>query len=264
MYARTAAVVKLLLAAGADVAAVSNDSNHTVLQVHASTGATAGAVCLLLKAGADPTAVDDDGSTAAHIAGIRGHFALEALLSRVADDYRKTHPNAGLVTDTACSGSSRVGSSSSCSSSSSSASSSSVGAKAIVASATGTSSSTCYTDVVSAGVLNATCAITDVCSDSTTSTGADADAVSALATATAAVSLKCGTPAPEATQQQQQQQRQCRARKTKQPCANCSKPTTKLCRRCAAVYYCSVECQKVCFKDAQHKAQCEATTAEIV
>jgi hypothetical protein len=66
-----------------------------------------------------------------------------------------------------------------------------------------------------------------------------------------------------ATEQQQQQQEQQQDDKhtlhrVKQPCVNCHKPTTKLCRACAAVYYCSIDCQKVCFSDAQHRAQCEA------
>jgi ankyrin repeat protein len=52
--------------------------------------------------------------------------------------------------------------------------------------------------------------------------------------------------------------------KVKQPCANCKKLTTKLCRRCAAVYYCSTECQKVCFKDAKHRAQCEEIASAII
>jgi hypothetical protein len=74
-------------------------------------------------------------------------------------------------------------------------------------------------------------------SDDITATGpVDADAVVAV---TAAVSLKCGTPATLATQHEQQR---CKARKSKQSCANCSKRTARLCRRCAVVYYCSVEC----------------------
>jgi MYND finger len=54
--------------------------------------------------------------------------------------------------------------------------------------------------------------------------------------------------------------------KVKQPCANvnCNKLTTKLCRRCAAVYYCSTECQKVCFKDAKHRVQCAEMASAIV
>jgi uncharacterized protein len=190
MHAKSAAVVKLLLAAGADAAAA-DISDNSVLHYLANSGVTAGAICLLLRAGADPTAVDNNGSTAAHIAGMSGHFALEALLSRAAVDYGKKHTTAVVFTDTASRGSS---------------------------------------------------------SSSSTDSGNVAFAVTATST----------------TQQQQQQSQECSARKAKQPCAHCSKPTAKRCRRCAAVYYCSVECQKVCFADPQHRAQCKAKAAESV
>eukprot|EP00953_Heterococcus_sp_UTEX-ZZ885_P000172 360-Heterococcus_DN1.PRE.2 len=85
------ATVKLLVAAGADATAL--DTKHkTVLHQQAFNGACAGMICLLLKAGADPTAVDSRGSTPAHVAGMHGHLALQALLSRAADDYRRKHP----------------------------------------------------------------------------------------------------------------------------------------------------------------------------
>jgi ankyrin repeat protein len=93
MDADSLAVVKLLLAAGADATAV-DDGGMTVLQCQARDGACAGTVCLLLKAGADPTAtirINGINVTSAHLAGINGHFALEALLSRAADDYHKKH-----------------------------------------------------------------------------------------------------------------------------------------------------------------------------
>jgi hypothetical protein len=45
-----------------------------------------------LKARADPTAVAHEGLTAAVVAGKRGHTALQSLLLRAADDYRKAHP----------------------------------------------------------------------------------------------------------------------------------------------------------------------------
>jgi ankyrin repeat protein len=233
MHATTAAAVKLLLAAGADAAAV-DSSGGSVLHHHAAEGVCSGAICLLLKAGADPTAIDSNGSTAAHIAGISGHFALEALLSRAAEDYRKKHPTAVIFTDTARS------------SSSSSGASSSVRAKTTAVGASKSSnSSSCSRD--------AGAAITDNALIDTTAGPDTPDAVSVLATATAGLHL----------QQLQQQQHQCGQRKAKQPCANCSKPTTKLCRRCAAVYYCSVECQVVCFKNGQHRAQCAAKAAEM-
>jgi hypothetical protein len=95
-----------------------------VLQHQAQRGACAGTACLLLKAGADPTVstlmTDTDISvTAATLAGINGHFALEALLSRAADDYARTHP--GVSSTAAESSSSRLCSSSDTSDSSSSA-----------------------------------------------------------------------------------------------------------------------------------------------
>jgi ankyrin repeat protein len=187
MLASTAPVIKLLLAAGADATAADSAGMH-VLHHSAKHGAAAGAVCLLLKARADPTATDTNGSTAAHVAGMSGHFALEALLSRAAEDYRKAHAHVH-----------------SCSSS-------------------------------SGGACSTSC-----CSDSSARTTGD-------------------TTTSSATQQQQQQQQQQQPlkRKAKHPCANCKKLTRKLCRGCAAVYYCSVDCQKVCFRDAKHRAQCTA------
>eukprot|EP00953_Heterococcus_sp_UTEX-ZZ885_P041559 21201-Heterococcus_DN1.PRE.3 len=94
MLAKTAAVTKLLLAAGADATAV-EEGWLPVLHHQAKAGASAGSVCLLLKAGADPTISDScgHGITPAHVAGMHGHFALEALLSRAADDYRKRYPD---------------------------------------------------------------------------------------------------------------------------------------------------------------------------
>eukprot|EP00953_Heterococcus_sp_UTEX-ZZ885_P008310 4990-Heterococcus_DN1.PRE.3 len=81
MAAKSLPVVKLLLAAGADATAATL-IGKTVLQCQAQQGACAGTVCLLLEAGADPTvAALTDGNyvTAAHMAGISGHFALEKL-----------------------------------------------------------------------------------------------------------------------------------------------------------------------------------------
>jgi uncharacterized protein len=94
MMATTVPVVKLLLAAGADATAA-DDLGMTVLQCQATSGACAGIVCPLLKVGADhtvPVSINGTSATAARLAGIKGHFALEALLSRAADDYRKQHP----------------------------------------------------------------------------------------------------------------------------------------------------------------------------
>jgi ankyrin repeat protein len=231
MLATTAPVTKLLLAAGADATAV-DSAGMLVLHYSAKHGAAAGAVCLLLKAGADPTATDADGSTAAHIAGMNGHFALEALLSRAADDYRK-----------ACAAQSAAGSASNSSISSSSGRSSADAA-------------TLSNDTSSSN-------------DSSTTAAASARAIKTAAvsgTAAPAVSSSEKSSSSNNVQQQQQQQKQQQTelRRAKQPCANCKKPTTKLCRRCAAVYYCSVAGQRMCFKDPAHRAQCEAKANEIM
>jgi ankyrin repeat protein len=215
MRARAAAVVKLLLAAGAD-ATVVGGKNWTALHCYAAAGASSGFICLILKAGADPTAVDSDGSTAAHLAGIKGHFALEALLSRAADDYRKKQ----TTTSSSSSGS------------------------------TGSSNTTVTTasDYSSEHIVQ--------------SSASSSDAATAASTDDDNTREQQADASHDTTASEQQQQR--KAHKAKQPCANCSKLTTKRCRGCAVVYYCSEECQKVCFKDPQHRAQCEAKAAEII
>jgi uncharacterized protein len=248
MAAKTALVVKLLLAAGADATAV--DSRHcSVLHYCATFGAAAGAICLLLKAGADPTAVDDTGSTAAHAAGMKGHFALEALLSRAADDYRRKHAALATVSDTS-SGSSTIGgissSSNYCGSSSGGSNSYTSRRRSSNSSSTGTSEAAAVTDYSSV--------------ESSTSSS------TAAAAATAGTDEHSTHEQPadallDSAMIEQTQQQQPKAQKAKHPCANCSKHTTKRCRRCAAVYYCSVECQKACFANALHRAQCEAKAA---
>jgi Ankyrin repeats (3 copies)/MYND finger len=212
MHARTAAVVKLLLAAGADSTAI-DESEWTVLHHYATAGASVGVICLVLKAGADPKAVDKNGSTAAHLAGIKGHFALEALLSRAADDYRKKHTVA----------------------------------------TNGNSSSNSGTSEISTIVTTASSESNTASSGTSSTAAADIDDHSAY---TQQAKVSHDTTAIE--------QQQSKPPKAKQPCANCSKLTTKRCKRCAAVYYCSAECQKVCFKDTEHRAQCEAKAAETI
>jgi uncharacterized protein len=226
MEAGSLAVVKLLLAAGADATAA-DLLGITVLQYQARRGACAGTACLLLNAGADPivvSVIEDNSVTLARIGGMGGHFALEALLSRAADDYRKKNSTPSTVKVTAISSTS--------SSSSSSTWGSSVGAKPIATSTT-TSSSSSSTGTYTDGL----CAESSVASDftakvttasdgkatgpSTTTNTFVAAVASALATAVAAVSQE-----EQQQQQSQQQQQQCKQRKAKQPCANCSKPTT--------------------------------------
>jgi ankyrin repeat protein len=231
MYAKTAAAVKLLLAAGADSIVVSITGSN-LLHYQASCGASAGAVCIALKLGIDPTALDANECPPAHYGGIRGHFALERLLSRAADDYRKKHAAAATATAAAAE------------------SGSSTAVAAANSRDSAASAAVTHTDAVASNVSS--CAVADEQLHDVTA------ALSSMA-----VTADSNAEAADAQQQKQQQQQQSKARRAKQPCASCSKPTTKLCRRCAAVYYCSVECQKVCFADAQHRAQCEATAAEI-
>jgi Ankyrin repeats (3 copies)/Ankyrin repeat len=234
MCAGSLPVVELLLAAGADATTTATDG-ITVLHNQAVRGACAATVCLLLKAGADPTALTCNGSTLAHLAGVNGHFALEAFLSRAADDYRKKHPTVN----------SAVGDSS--------------GKSDSRRTSSGGSSSS---GVIGSGAADSDIAGRDTSGSSTTATFSATTDADHSATAAAAGDGKQDdsrtatgdAQSDDTSTAQQQQQQQRTSRKVKQPCANCSTPTTKLCRRCAAVYYCSVECQKVCFTDAQHKA----------
>jgi Ankyrin repeats (3 copies)/MYND finger len=254
MISTSVQAVKLLLAAGADVAAV-GDNGQTALHCLAAAGACAGTACLLLKAGADPTATmqfDDLRVTAAVSAGVNGHFALEALLSRAADDYRKKHS----TTASSATGDSNCSSSNGSSVGSSGADrSSSNGNGCVIAADTEHSENVhnVVADTPDSDTIVSVSATADSHTGATTSTG-NKDSSSSNAVAVRAASASDTSSI--------QQQQQCKQRKTKQPCANCSKPTAKLCKRCAAVYYCSVECQKACFADAQHRAQCEAKALE--
>jgi ankyrin repeat protein len=92
MQAQLLRTVRVLLSAHADVNAV-DAHGRTVLHYCARQGAAECVYRLLLQHGAVPTAVDVTGSTPAHIAGMNGHFAVEALLSKAADEYSKTHLN---------------------------------------------------------------------------------------------------------------------------------------------------------------------------
>jgi membrane protease subunit (stomatin/prohibitin family) len=89
-------------------------------------------------------------------------------------------------------------------------------------------------------------------------------AASGAASGYASSASSSGAISSSSDAQQQQQQQQLNVHTAEQPCANFKKRTTKLCRRRAAVYYCSVACQKVCFKDPAHTAQCEAKAYEIM
>jgi ankyrin repeat protein len=83
MRCRDAAVLKLLLTAGADVQAVTNRGN-TCLHVAARHGYSAPLLCLLIIAGADLHAVNSEGKTAAEVAHAAGHTLIEQLLNRAA------------------------------------------------------------------------------------------------------------------------------------------------------------------------------------
>jgi ankyrin repeat protein len=77
------AILKLLLAAGADVHAVTS-SGATCLHVAARYNYSAPVLCLLIKAGADLHAVNKKGKTAAQVAHDSGHALIEQLLIRAA------------------------------------------------------------------------------------------------------------------------------------------------------------------------------------
>jgi ankyrin repeat protein len=83
MHCKDAAVLKLLLAAGGDVSAVTSKGD-TCLHIAARHGYAAPVVCLLIKAGADLHAVNAHGKTAARIAQDNQHTLLASLLNRAA------------------------------------------------------------------------------------------------------------------------------------------------------------------------------------
>jgi ankyrin repeat protein len=182
---------------------------------------------LLLQRGAVPTAVDKNGSTPAHIAGMAGHFADEALLSKAADLYSKAQ--AAEFAENAIEKQRSL--------------SSRVKQQCDITNATDSSGTSSNSSS----------------SSSSKEANSTAEAVYSSSSNDAAATTAASNEAVESTAKQKKQ-------KARQPCANiqCKKLTTKLCRRCAAVYYCSTECQKVCFRDAKHRAQCEEVASAIV
>jgi ankyrin repeat protein len=204
MQAQLMRAVTALVNAHADVNAVDNDGS-TVLHHCAKQGAAECVYKLLLKHGTVPTAVDKNGSPPAHAAGMSGHFADEALLSKAAEEYSRTHANdaaAGAVNSMSSSEQKQQ---------------------------------------------------RDRVNDITSSGSGSGNSASSEAAVTA------DSEVVESSSEHKKQ-------KVKQPCANvdCKQLTTKLCRRCAAVYYCSTECEKVFFKDAKHRAQCAEIASAIV
>jgi ankyrin repeat protein len=254
MLAKTAAVVKLLLAAGADAAAA-DIVGCTALHYCARSNAAAGAVCVLLKAGTDPTATALNHATAADVAAYKGHTALQTLLLRAADDYSKAHPQAVRASAVKHS---EVGDSAS-GAAAATGSSSAVPPAATAAAAVTTHESSSSNRAL--GSLNSSSS-----SELAAAAGSSDSTNTAVAAAQpSAVSTGCASSIDTSSvqkQQQQQQQQKPAAQKAKQPCANCGNTEhTRRCRACAAVYYCSIECQKVCFADARHRAECEAKAA---
>jgi uncharacterized protein len=83
MHCKDAAVMKLLLAAGGDVSAVTSKGD-TCLHVAARHGYAAPVVCLLIKAGADLQALNAQGKTAAQVAQDCQRTLLALLLTRAA------------------------------------------------------------------------------------------------------------------------------------------------------------------------------------
>jgi ankyrin repeat protein len=85
MMCKHAAVLKLLLAAGADVHATTSTGN-SCLHIAAAHSYPAPVLCLLIKAGADLHAVNSAGKTAAKVARDYHSKLAEQLLTRAAQD----------------------------------------------------------------------------------------------------------------------------------------------------------------------------------
>jgi ankyrin repeat protein len=83
MAAETPAMLKLLLAAGADVR-MTDAQRNTALHAAAAAGHPASVLCLLIKAGVDLHAVNEDDKTAAQVAAESGNTLAAALLNRAA------------------------------------------------------------------------------------------------------------------------------------------------------------------------------------
>jgi ankyrin repeat protein len=83
MVTQEPALIKLLLAAGADVN-ITTSTGNTCLHVAAAHNYPASVICLLLKAGVNTRAVNSARRTAAQVAVSSGNAAVAALLNRVA------------------------------------------------------------------------------------------------------------------------------------------------------------------------------------
>jgi ankyrin repeat protein len=83
MMCEDTAILKLLLAAGADVHAVTS-SGDTCVHIAARHKYSAPVLCLLIKAGADIHAMNSAGKTTAQVSHDTGNTLFEQLLNRAA------------------------------------------------------------------------------------------------------------------------------------------------------------------------------------
>lgn len=83
MFCDDAATLKVLLAAGADVHALT-DTGNSCLHAAAAHSKPVSVICLLIKEGVDVHALNLEGKTAAQIAHDKGFTLIETLLNRVA------------------------------------------------------------------------------------------------------------------------------------------------------------------------------------
>jgi uncharacterized protein len=98
MLCKQPAVLQALLKAGADVHARTEREGWGCLHVAAALQYTAAVLCLLIKAGADLSAVNDDGDTAAALALEHGNQLAAALLTRAARDSSTAAASAAAAT----------------------------------------------------------------------------------------------------------------------------------------------------------------------
>jgi ankyrin repeat protein len=243
MVAKDVRTVQLLLDNGSDARAV-DSRGLTVLHHHAKAGAAAAVLCVLLKAGADPRVVDSTGSTAAQLAGVAGHSATEALLSRAADDYRKKQADALLL----CSGSS---SSNGCGAAANGSSGGSSAAQPVRRKRKGATTRRTTISTTTAATASA----------NGSANGDTAD--SSIAEGSSCSSSTNGNGTSKSVKSSSSSSKSGVVKKVKQPCSACGKATSRLCKRCHSVYYCSAQCQSECNKDEQHRQQCNAAAAAL-
>jgi ankyrin repeat protein len=253
MVAKDVPTVQLLLDNGSDVLAA-DSRGLTALHHAAKAGVPAAVLCVLLKAGADPTAVDSSGSTPAQLAGVAGHSATEALLSRAAEDYsrrRKEHSAALLLRSGSGSGSGGT----QCAATSGS------GGGAVVQHAVKKKRKGTAVKRTSTASTAATANGSSVTGDTSTATtdGSVAEGSSSCssssANGTSKRSVKTSSGSSKSSSKSSVH------KKEKHPCSACGKATSRVCKSCHSVYYCSTDCQTECYKNKEHRQQCEAAAA---